>query len=450
MDIFIYLVLGLLIIYIEIKRDRYFTYDHLSIFNFFFLFSYVIAPIFIHIGGTRDFVNPNLYLGIHYVGGKYTSLIILCSYIIFLLGYYMNNTRQRASNLGIDIRFSTKIVVIVIPIIFVLLAILLYIYISQFGGLRETIALAEDYRNGFIDPPPYAFVKRAFPINTVILFYSYYKSYLEKGEEYRKFFKIVFFISFMIFLFLGIIYNSRSFIIIIIGGLYIITSIYNKDYYIKFLLLGVIGGILVLQFGDPLFGSMSALLNYGYGAFIETFIDIMEHDVSQGFEGIIRNFSHPIVSLEMSLERSGVDIEFRYFVDFINALTSIFPKAIFGFERELSITQINTIYAYGDSIDMVLPGMLASFSYSLGVIGVFIGMFIYGLIGGILSEIFKKLYINYKSSLVFIYILSFTYGSFVFRGDPKIEFQEIFMLTLIIITILTFSKIYSERQYAKI
>ena len=103
---------------------------------------------------------------------------------------------------------------------------------------------------------------------------------------------------------------------------------------------------------------------------------------------------------------------------------------------------INTILNKGVLKRTVLVGILGYFSYALGVIGVLLGMFFYGVLGGYLSRFFYQNAKLNQTILVFAYFFIFYYGYFVFRGDPKITLQEIFVLLFVISVILFFSKVY--------
>jgi hypothetical protein len=95
----------------------------------------------------------------------------------------------------------------------------------------------------------------------------------------------------------------------------------------------------------------------------------------------------------------------------------------------------------GREVEQILPGILGFFSYSFNVVGVFVGSFIYGLMGGYLYKLFIAFYQAKKVSIIYIYFIALTYGYFVFRGTPSATLIEKFMLLVVIFTILFFSKI---------
>lgn len=449
MELFIYLLLGLIMVWVEIYRKKYFVYDLLSIFHFFFFLVYVFTPVML-IVYSDALVHHNLRLGAAYLGNPITPYLILLSYLLFLYGYFFRRGREAVSRITINVRFSSEMILLLMPFAYIFLFGLLYVYIMQFGGLREAVLSAEAYRNGDLEPPPFGFVKRAFPINTIMLYYIYYKLFLEKCTQNRKWYMLFFLCSLAFFMLLVVLNNSRGFFILTLAGLYVMTAMYHQRYFVKFLALTMLFGAFMITLGDPLFMAVPDLVNYDYAAFERTFYTVLEAENSRESASLISNFTHPIVSLETSLATAGFDVEFRYFIDFLIAVISLVPDKLVGFTPPQNVMEINTLLTYGVEKKMNLPGLLALFSYSLGIIGVLLGMFVYGFLGGLLSEFFKTAYRSYPSAIVYIYFLSLVYGYFVFRGEPINELSELFIMTVVILTILFASKVYIKRRNAEV
>ena len=444
MDYFIYLVLGFLILFVEINRERYFVIDHLSIFNFFFFLVYSFTPLALKYYGT-DILAIDLSLGKYYLWrNEYTSLFILASYIAFLAGYYMMAQRNFAKRINIEFKFTRDTLMSIMPFVYLLLVGVLIIYLQAQGGLMATIAKAEQFRGGVIFAK-YGFLIRLFPLNQILLFYFFYLVLLEKDKQYQQTNMIYLVISFSLFFLMAAMYNSRTYLLSNFLGLYIMTAMYYKNYFLNYLTVAGGFGVIVIKYADPLFYAIPEFLDYGFEAFLAE----LNNRVSlKNLEdtNIVANFSHPIISLETSLYLSGGEVPFRYFVDFIHAFISLLPSILLGFEDPQYIMELNTELVFGEKISIALPGILALFSYSMHFVGMIIGMFIYGLIGGFLSEMFKKIFIKYNSSIIFIYLMSFTYGYFVFRGSPRNALLAILIQMLVIVTLLFFSKISLERK----
>ncbi len=447
MAVFVYLLLSLIIIMTEIKRKKYFTYDFFIAFNFFFFISYAITPLILSVAE-----NPNLYFandltkGVYYYGNEATPFLIIFSYIVFLIGYYSRFFRNALPVPVIEPQFDEKAVLKISPFIVLILSFFLFLYVMQFGGVRETIMAAEAYRSDDYEPPKYGFVQRFFPADTILLYYSYYKLFLDKRGRFKSAFLALFIFSFAFFLFLFVLYNSRGYLIINLGGMYIITSMVKKKYYLTQVFLLALFGIFIIKVGDPLFYAIPDLVNNGWESFVTTFTDIIKEDQKGGFEEFVSNFTHPVISLDLSLQLSGSEVPFRYFFDFVIAVLSLLPDKLVGFKDPLSVSNINTILNIGELKGTVLVGILGFFSYSLGVIGVILGMFFYGVFGGYLSRFFYENAKKNETIIVFGYFFIFYYGYFVFRGDPKITLGEFFIVLFVIGVILFFSKVYIQKN----
>ncbi len=444
MDFFIYLMLGFFIIYVEIKRSRYFLIDHLTLFHGFFFLVYVLAPLALLFYGD-EVISKDLLLGKYYLyKNPYTSLIIFVSYLFFLAGYYFKAPRNIADKIKIEFGISQHLIMQFMPLVYIFLVGIIVIYVQGEGGLMRTINNAELYRGGVIFAK-YGYLTRLFPLNQILLFYFFYKLFLEKKPLFRKQYIVYFSISLIIFFLMVALANSRGFLIMTLLGMYILTAMYHRRYFIKFLLLAGTFGFLVIKYGDPLFHAIPEFIHYDFETFLVAFSDrVAQLEALKG--NVMTNFSHPILSLEVSLSVSGDSVPFRYFVDFLHAFIAILPNALTGVKDPTYIMILNTKLLYGEEISIVLPGILALFSYSLNVVGVFIGMFIYGLFGGFLSTIFKNIYLKYQGSLVFIYLLSMTYGYFVFRGSPRNALMSLFVLLVVIFTLLMFSQIFYKKR----
>ncbi len=451
MSVFVYLILILIIFIVELNRKKYFTYDFMISFNFFFLISYALTPLIL-----ASAEDPSVYFandltkGVYYYGDGKTPFLILFSYLIFLAGYYNSYFRKTLPVFIIKPKFQESSFIKISPFLVAILLFFMVVYVMQFGGVRETIMAAEAYRSDEYEPPKFGFVQRFFPANIVLLYYSFFKAFLdEENEKYKTPYIILFLFSFAYFLFVFVLYNSRGYLITTLGGLYIIMSMVKRRYYfVQVLLLSIIA-VAVIEIGDPLFYAIPELIDNGWESFVTAFLDLVkEGEREGGFALFISNFTHPIISLDLSLKVAGSEeVPFRYFSDFVIAVLSLLPDKLVGFKDPLSVSNINTILNIGELKGTVLVGILGFFAYSLGVAGIVIGMFFYGVLGGYLSKFFYENYKENKTVIVFAYFFIFYYGYFVFRGDPKITLGEVFILIFIIGVILLFSDIYVKKSF---
>ena len=443
MDYFIYLLLGFLILYVEFSRKKYFVIDHLSLFHAFFFLVYVFTPLAIIFYG-EDVVSRDLIYGKYYLGkNHWTAWLIFGSYLAFLAGYYWKAPRQAAGSVVIVSRISEDFIMRLMPFVYLFLVGIVFIYVQAEGGLIQAINNAELYRSGVVFAK-YGFLTRLFPLNQILLFYFFYRLFLAK-ERRRRYTSLLYFtVSVILFLIMVALANSRGFMILTLLGIYIMTAIYYRSYFWRFLIVALIFGYGVIKYGDPLFHAIPDLVHYGFETFLSTFTERIDR-AGAGGGSIIANFTHPIVSLDVSLALSGGEVAFRYFVDFLQAVVAIVPSALIPIEDPKYVMILNTQLMQGEEVSTVLPGILALFSYSLHGVGMVIGMFLYGMLGGMLSEIFKNVYSRYRASLVFIVPLIITYGYFVFRGSPRNALMSLFMLLVVLVGFLLFAKIAYRR-----
>ncbi len=446
LDLLFYFLLGLIIIGFEISRKKYFIIDHITMFNFFFFLVYSFTPISLILRGTK-LINDDMPYGVEYFGNNiFTSSIVFASYLFFILGYIFKSYETPKHTLVYTTMFNTKLVVKLLPFLYLFLFAIFYVYVSEFGGLSRAIELSEAYRSGAIKFHRFAFVERFFPLNTILLYYLYYKVMLEKKDEHRFALIIYFMFSILFSTLIMAVYSSRGFIIFEVAGLYVVTAMYYRDYFIKYMIPAVIVALLVILYGKPLFNSIADLFKYGFDAFLNGFLNRLEL-INQEEKSIISNFTHPIVSLECSLAHSGFDVDLRYFKDIWYAFFSLLPNELLGIKDPHLLMQLNTLLLQGQDVEQILPGILGFFSYQLQVIGVFIGAFLYGILGAYLYKVFIAFYENSKASIVFIYLITMSYGYFVFRGSPVNLLQEKFILLFVLgVITLGSSFIFKKRE----
>ncbi len=444
MNYFFYILLGLTIIYVEFSRKRYFKIDHLTLFHGFFFLVYAFTPIAIMFIGDEA-VADDLVYGKYYLDkDPYIGALIYLSYLLFLAGYYWRYPRSFLNKIEFKLMLHQNSIISMMPFLYSGLIALLIIYIVSNGGLTQAIQNAELIRGGELEPK-YGFIVKLLKLNILLLYYFYYKLFLERDRHFKVEYITYFTLSFMIFLTHAALINSRGFILLTLVGIYVITVIYHRKLFIKFAIGSALFALLFIKYGDPLFRSTPDLVNYGFDTFVNTLKEkIAIRDSKEGT--IIANFAHPIVSLHVSLNVAGISEEFRYFVDYLYALMGLVPNSIAPFEDPKSVSALNTQLVFGEEISQTLPGILALFAYSFSFVGILLGMFLYGVFGGVLSEFFKNIYEKYPGYIAFIYIISFSYGYFVFRGYPTVALNSQFMIILANLFLLMFSRIYIKKR----
>ncbi|OQX73158.1 MAG: hypothetical protein B6D59_06425 [Campylobacteraceae bacterium 4484_4] len=443
MEILVYLLLGLLIITIELKRERYFYFDLLTFFHFFYFLVYVFTPIALIIGGPH-LINDDMPFGIFYYHKcAYTPYVILGAYLFFLAGFYWQKPHYFAKRFEIRFpAFTLYDLLKILPFAFAFLYAVLFLYTSEFGGIIEAIRQAEAYRSSAIAFKKFAFVKYFFPLNDILLYTLFYLLYLKKEACCRKWFLFYFFLSILFVSLKFALNNSRGDLLFTLGGFYVIAAIYHRRFFWKFVWITTLLTIFVLKFADPLFGAVAIWIRDGFEAFWNAFITELKIQNAHG-SSIISNFTHAIVSLDTSLQSAGYNYPFRYLKDFVNGITSLVPGQLFGSSSsDLTLMEQNTILLSGVRKEIVLPGILGFLGYAFHAVGIFVGMFVYGTIGAILSEWFSILYRKYPISLPILYLYISSYGYFVFRGTIIYAIHDNFMLFVVSAILLYFAKIY--------
>lgn len=441
MALFIYLLLGFGILYYEVKRQKYFYIDPITMFNFFFFLVYVIAPVGLIVVGNQLILEDMPYGKLYFGKNSTTPYLVVAGYLMFVAGYesFMHQKSKRTFKL--DLNLEERNIVNALVFGNLMLILFIFIYASEFGGIIQAIKQAQAYRSGAISWHKYDFVLRFLSINTIFLYYTFYKVFLEKTAQYQIMYKILFAVAFLLMILLTLLYDSRGYFIFQVSGLYALMVIYHKDYYLKYMIPTVMLSIIIIIYGRIFFQTMEYLIQDGFSTFIAEFSQRVMIQAQEG-KSMISYFTHAIVSLDASLIHSGYDYNLRYFRDIVDAITNILPNELLGIkESKMQLMDTNTLILQGRAINIVLPGILAYFVYAFQVVGLFVGMFIYGMLGAFFYRFFLRLYQLYKGSIVYFYILSLAYGYFAFRGVPDQMVNEQFGLFVVVFILLLKAKI---------
>jgi len=437
--LFVYFLLGVLILTYEVRRKKYFQIDLVTLFNFFFFLIYSFTPAALIIGGSGLILSDMPY-GKDYFGyNVFTPYIVFASYLFFLAGLHTLSLEKQVHRYKFQFWWSETTIKWLLPVSYAMIALFLTVYVAGLGGLMKAIELADAHRSGVLVYNKYEFVIHFLPLNTVLLYYTFYKYFLEKKSSLLYLFYFIVSMGFVILM--TVVENSRGYLIFQVAGLYIIAANHHRDYFLKYLIPTLFVAIIIVKFGKPLFNSMQFLFQDGYDAFITEFTQRIAYKEQTG-ASIISYFTHPIVSLEASLVHSGYDIELRYFRDIYNAFLLLLPNELLGLkEPEMLLMEQNTILLQGRAYGIAIPALLGYFSYAGNVIGVFVGSYLYGLIGVALMKLFLNIYRDLPVSIIFIYLMTFAYGYFVFRGVPSQVLNDNFVYFVVIGFLLFGSKL---------
>ncbi len=434
MALFVYFLLGTVVITHEVVRKKYFKIDLITIFNIFFFLVYAFAPAALIIGGSNLILDDMPY-GSRYFGHyAFTPYLVFLSYLSFLAGFHTLKFGENTHDWKFKFWWSEDTILLILPFAYLLLFFFLFIYINEIGGLMRTIELAQAYRSGVLEYNKFGFVMKFFPLNTILLYYVYYKYFLEKKKN--KLLLLYFILSLLFVILFTVIQNSRGFLIFQLAGIYVITANYHKDFFLKYLIPTLISAFIVIKYGKAFFNAIQFFFTDGFDAFINAFTDRLDIDAQQG-SSIVSYFTHAIVSLEASLIRTGTDIDLRYFRDIKDTFLMILPNELLGIkEPEMPLMVENTLILLGQPAQIVLPGILGYFSYAGHVTGMLLGSYLYGLMGVVLMRFSINMYRSLPASIVYIFVFSLSYGYFAFRGVPDQILADAIMYIIILMFLL--------------
>jgi len=219
-------------------------------------------------------------------------------------------------------------------------------------------------------------------------------------------------------------------------SMYALTCLIHNKYYFFRMFCGAAFVLLMILFGNVFFTSIGTLLTDGWDSFVKEFSQRQGHETRNVMASILKNFVHPILSLELSIEEK---IGYRYFIDFPIAIATLVPERLTGIQLPPAISVLNTYLHHGVYKSTIPPGIYGLFYYSMGSIGVFLGMFVYGFVGGGLQKIMSVSMRQKRSGMiVFYFLIAYAFGAFVDSGEPSAYVISNFMLMVILSFILFF------------
>ena len=420
-----YFLLFLQIVLIELLRHKGKFFDFFSVVNFIFLLVYTITPIYYELWS-----DENIY---SHVNNSYEVLIYTIIGYQFLwlgwvLGTYKRTSLVSLNKIGADIKWINASVS-ALWIVFVLFVILTL----DRGGLSQSIGAGALSRYNYeeIETSRFAFFSRIVslsPFLTAIFLFYLIKPNLKYS---RHKIKLYYLFSFCISLLQTFIGASRGGLLRLFLLQFLVFVLVKRNIKIINLVAVSFLILLVISYGKHTFYAVSNFFYYGESladsfAYMNT---IRGTDDKGTLDIFFTEFSHPIKSLNVAVQYSGDRYSFTYFADFVWSILRILPQRLTSLmlSRPDTVTSINTYLITDNYATSIPPGIIGTFYYSLGSVGVIIGMFSYGFIGSVFN---KKLLIRQKENPVYIVpfvFFAFFYGFFVTNGDPNVYVYYILM-----------------------
>jgi hypothetical protein len=150
MTVFIYILLGTLIVFLEWCRRRRGAQpmDAMTAFNGAYFALFVFVPINVLWLG-EDAVRQQYAYETFGSGNAWTALSLLICYVLFCLGYWAKSEKGTAvASADLEPSFSLQGAAHVAKIIFLFGVFLMAVYVVQIGGISDVLAKSGDVRSG--------------------------------------------------------------------------------------------------------------------------------------------------------------------------------------------------------------------------------------------------------------------------------------------------------------
>ena len=310
------------------------------------------------------------------------------------------------------------------------MSILTLIYFFGLGGIQKALSTGALMRYSFVETQIGNFSYLARVIAMVPLICGFYFYFLIESPKFKKLnnIKILFIISIIISLLRILVGASRgAFLNLFLMQLLIYFKVRNTINVRATVVISLLIVIFVMYGKQVFFATATAISG---GDFFEAFSYLnytRGTSDKTGVELILREYQHVIHSLNAAFTNAGINISYTFFNDWYWSVLRVIPQKItkIFLDRPDTISFINTGILINRLETSIPPGIVASFYYSLGNIGVILGMFLFGYYG---RKINNKLLALAKVDAIYYVpftFLAFTYGGFIINGDPNIYIYHI-------------------------
>ncbi|AKX52909.1 O-antigen polymerase [Thiopseudomonas alkaliphila] len=440
-----HIILAIEITFIEVykRKKGLLFFDFLTIANIFFLLSYSITPLFYLVFSDKN-ILPDI------LNADYIAALSFFSYHFFLLGWLVAGglkfqTKKLLPSYALEFKwFKLGVIFLFITIFLMILTV-----VGKGGVVNSLGGALSRYSFEDVDSGGFAFLSRltnVAPFLTSIFFYFLIQKNIGFIGLSKKMIKILFYISLGLSLFQVFSGASRGGMLrlfVLLGFIYILVE--NK---IKLLPTAAIAILIFIfiMYGKQTFYAVSnlALNNENFSDSFHYLNEVRSNAQSTESDIVFREFSHPYKSMDTAIRYNSY-YSYTYFKDFLWSIFRILPgrfTSIFV-ERPVPINVINTTLMTGiPGAGGVPPGLIASFYYSLGVLGALIGCFLYGVLGRCLNVWLFRMMRAHKIYCVPFAFFSYYFGFFIANGDPNIYIYYILMPVVFILSL----KIVSARK----
>lgn len=433
MTTFIYSMLAIIILAIELTRRRRTSYDVLLLFNLIFLLNYVLTPLYVL---TIDGSILDKYT-IASIDSEATACAVFGAYSVFYAGWL--SARRTVFPFKItDIDF-TRLAVKFSWFGAIIFLLAVFLYFQSFGGFKQALIMGALKRFGYeeIELGFGSFAKNILPVGRIVFYYSFIRAFIVREKTNNRQWFILFFLLLAAEMLDALVLAGRGQFLFLFIPLFFIYSIHNKSFALKKLGIMLVFVALFGTYGKQLFFSASSLISSGATNAVESFLEINESrtkDITP-LSPIIKETVHGIVALEAALTHAGDSVEYTYFRDFFWAVLRVIPQRIYlsVMTPPASTSTANTLLISGLDGSSIPPGLLGQFVYSAGIFGLLFGMFMYGLLGSLLNNTILKLVPSGECAMVYYVLFCLLYAQFIGNGDPSVFIYDIIMPVLSLI-----------------
>lgn len=433
----LFIVSAVLIVLYEFVRKKKSAIDIVTLFNFWFLISYIIVPAIC--------INDIFYVNKFFVRFQpdddlkifFSYIYIMLFYTAVILGYKFSSGRASKIMVVYKKRFTwDKFSIALLGIALLGLS----IYIIGYGGLTRVLSNINLIRSGKVERNTIAAFARMFSNYSVVaMIISFGK--LKTAKRYKikskAFFLFVF--SMGVVIFSSVLSGGRGglispFLLVFFANVYI-----DKKWKITKLVLIVPIVFFVILYGKEFFVS---ILN-DPGHVLSLFQEDIEN-IRYMLKGVIGEFTHPFYSLQVAMDvtRNGNNLFFFRNIPY----TFLFFSYLFGFPYHGTISHYNTEHIFGVFDSNIPPGLVALGYYNLYFMGVIIAGLVYGWFLGIIQSFFQMLFRNkgnFEITLALYLVIASSITPFIFNGDIRVLIMSNITRIILLLYIFLFnSKIF--------
>jgi hypothetical protein len=426
MALLVYILLGILIIVLEVRRRRGGqSLDAMTAFNCYYFVLFVFVPINVLWLGA-DVVRQQYAYETFGSGNAWTALSLLLCYVLFCLGYRVKSAKgSQLVAPGRDNSFSLRDSARVAKIIFLFGVFLMAVYVVQIGGISDAISKASEVRSGeFVIESKYIGYRHLMPFSATafVLFVA-----VVLGKRIRKIKittgdKVFLFCASLLFVYYALSTGGRRPLIYPILLCYLVYASLGgrlkKTAVVVLALVFIIAGLGSFLGPIILSGNVSA----GFDVINLNAADwrgLAEVTYDVATQGLADSYVHFVAAQKASLWQFG------FLTDIVSLPRDFFPSQIFGFERSPELGDEVNKFMLGYRIPEGFSGgetlglhgyLLVNFGYA----GMFALFFVLGLVYKWLHLRLKPA--NPKDAVSWLIYWWFVLAFFVYFRDGMLIF----------------------------